>query len=149
MTESTSGLNQARYLSLILVDWLGTCMWDTNCLLSWILGYSRKNPKKGVDWWYIYIYVSEKNLGIYMFLTLPLENRLSPLEIPKLWATPLGNSKIKHSRPMENPHGFFLITPRKSTSFLIDSGISACFFQYPLKFHFLNSPYLVFSGIGW
>ena len=37
----------------------------------------------------------------------------------------------------------FLITPRKSTSFLIDSGISACFFQYPLKFHVPNPPYLV------
>ena len=45
---------------------------------------------------------------------------------------------------MENPHDFFFITPRKSTSFLIDSGISACFLQYPLKFHVLNSPYLVF-----
>ena len=43
---------------------------------------------------------------------------------------------------MENPHEFFFITPWKSTSFLIDYGISACFFQYPLKFHSLNSPYL-------
>ena len=45
---------------------------------------------------------------------------------------------------MENPHDFFLITSRKWTSFLTDSVISACFFQYPLKFHVLNSPYLVF-----
>ena len=59
---------------------------------------------------------------------------------------------------MENPHDLFLITPRKPTTSLIASGISACFFQYPLKFHVLNSPYLVFStlnspylvsGIGW
>ena len=45
---------------------------------------------------------------------------------------------------MENPHELFLISPRKSTAFLIDSGISAWFFQYPLKFHLLNFPYLFF-----
>ena len=45
---------------------------------------------------------------------------------------------------MENPHDFFLITPSRPTCFLIDSGISACFFQYHLKFHVLNSPYLIF-----
>ena len=46
---------------------------------------------------------------------------------------------------MENSHDFFLINPIKSTSFLTDSGSSAYFFQYPLKFHVLNSPYLTFS----
>ena len=46
--------------------------------------------------------------------------------------------------PKENPHDFFLITPRKSTSFLTDSGISAGFFQYLLKLNVLNSPYLAF-----
>ena len=38
-----------------------------------------------------------------------------------------------------------MITTRKSTSFLTDSGISAGFFQYPLKLRVLNSPYLAFS----
>ena len=37
-----------------------------------------------------------------------------------------------------------MITTRKSTSFLTDSGISAGFFQYPLKLRVLNSPYLAF-----
>ena len=98
---------------------------------------------------YIYIYISEKTLGIYIFVTLALENNLSALVIPQICVTPLGDSKTKNPRPMKNPHNFFSITPRKSTSFLIDSEISACFFQCPLKFHILNSPYFVFSGIGW
>ena len=85
----------------------------------------------------------EKTLGIYIFVTLPL-----PLEIPQICATSLGNSKTKNPRPMENPHDFSLITPVKATSYLIDSGICACFFQYPLKFLVLNSSYLFLSGIG-
>ena len=84
----------------------------------------------------IHIYISEKTHH------LPLENKLS--QIPQIFATPHRNSKTKHPRPIENPHGFFLITPRKSTSCLIDSGISACFFQHPLKFNVLNSPCLFF-----
>ena len=40
---------------------------------------------------------------------------------------------------MENPHDFFLITPRKSPL-----KFSACFFKYPLKSHVLSFPYLVF-----
>ena len=84
----------------------------------------------------IHIYISEKTHH------LPLENKLS--QIPQIFATPHRNSKTKHPRPIENPHGFFLITPRKSTSCLIDSGISACFFQHPLKFNVLNSLCLFF-----
>ena len=127
-----------------MVGWLGTCMWGTPCLLSWVLGYSRKIQKGWVD---IDTFL-KKALGIYIFVTLPLENKLSLLEIPQICATPIGNSKTKNLRPMENPHDFFLITPRKFTSFLIDSGIYACFYQYPFKFHVLNPPYLFFSGIG-
>ena len=101
----------------------------------------------------IYINFWKKAWHIYIFVTLPLENKLSPLEIPQIWATPLGNSKTKNLGPMENPHDFFLITSIKSSSFLIDSGISACFFQYSFKFHLFNfipSPlFLFFSGIGW
>ena len=125
-----------------MVGWLGTCMWGTPCLLSWVLGYSRKIPKKG---WVDYIYkFLKKTLWVYIFITLPLENKPSPLEIPQIFATLLGNSKTKNLRPMENLHNFFLITPRKSTSFLIDSRISGCFFQYPFKFRVLNSPLFVF-----
>ena len=72
----------------------------------------QEKSKEGVGWWYIYI--SEKTLGIYIFVTLPLENKLSALEIWKF---------------EENRHDFFWITPRKSISFLIDSGIYAYFFQ--------------------
>ena len=112
-------------------------MWGTPCLLLWVLGYSRKNPKKRwVDDTYTFL---KKTLGIYIFVTLPLENKLSPLEIPQIFATPLGNSKTKNPRPMENPHDFFLITPRKSPL-----KFSACFFKYPLKSHVLSFPYLVF-----
>ena len=103
-------------------------------------GLFQKKFKEGVCWWYIYI--SEITLGIFIFVTLPLWNKFSPLKNPKICATPLGNSNTKNPRPLENPHDFFLITPRKSTSFLIDSGIFACFLQYPLKFHVLNTPYL-------
>ena len=60
-------------------------------------------------------------------------------EIPQICATPLGNSKTKNVRPMENQHDFFWITHRKF-SFLIDSGIFACFFQCPSKFYLLNPP---------
>ena len=59
--------------------------------------------------------IDKKPLAIYRFVTLPLENKFPPFEIPQI------------PRPIENPHDFFLITPRKSSSFLIDSGISACF----------------------
>ena len=96
-----------------MVGWLGACMWRTPCLLSWVLGYSRKIPKGWVD---IDIFL-KKALGMYIFVTLPLENKLLLLEIPQIWATPPGNSKTKKLRPMENPHDFFLITPTKSTFF--------------------------------
>ena len=46
--------------------------------------------------------------------------------------TPLGNSKIKKTRPMEISHEFFSNTPRNSTSSLIDPEISTCcFFNTP------------------
>ena len=119
-----------------MVGWFGTCMWGTPCLLSWVLSYSRKNPKKGwVDDIDTFL---KKPLEIYIFVTLPLENKLSPLEISQICATPIENCNTRHLRPMENAHEFFYITPRKSTSFSIDFGLSACFFQYPFKFHVLN-----------
>ena len=101
------------------------------------IGLFQKKSKEGMGWWYMYI--SEKALGIYIYVTLPLWNKLSPLKIPQICATPLGNCKTKNPRTMENPHDFFLINPRKSTL-----KISACLFKYPLKFHVLSSPYLVF-----
>ena len=86
----------------------------------------------------IYMNFWKKPWDINIFVTLPLENKLSPLEIPQIWTTSLGNSKTKNLESMENSHDFFLITPRKSSYFLIDSGISAWFFQYSFKFHLFN-----------
>ena len=106
------------------------------------IGLFQKKSQEAVGWWYIYI--SEKTIRIYIFVTLFLQINLSPRKIPHICATPLGNSKTKTPRPIENSHDLFLITPTKTTCFLIDSEISACFFQYTLKFHVLNSPYLIF-----
>ena len=140
--QSTSGLIPTWYLNLILVDRLGKCIRGTPCFLSWVLDYSRNNPKRvgggGGGDLSIYIHFWKKTLGLYRFVTLPLEDKLSPLEISQICATPLRNSKMKYPRPTENPHDFFLITYIKSTSFFIDSQTPACFFQYPLKFHALN-----------
>ena len=38
---------------------------------------------------------SEKILTIFRFVTLPLKNKLSPMEILKNCVTPPGNSKVK------------------------------------------------------
>ena len=67
------------------------------------IGLFQKNSKGGVD---IDTYL-KKALGICIFVTLPLENKLSLLEIPQICATPFGNSKTKNLRPIENPHDFF------------------------------------------
>ena len=109
------------------------------------IGLFQKHSKEGVG--ELCIYISEKNpLNLYICI-LPLKNKLSPLEIPQICPTPLGNSKTKNLRPMENPHNFFLVTPRKSTSFLIDSGI---YFSIPLQIPCPESPlFFPFSGIGW
>ena len=111
------------------------------CLLSWVLGYSRKNPKKGwVD--DICTFLKKPLEFIYMSL-YSYKTRFPPWKFPKfvLHSLEIPRPKIQDQWKI---HMTFLITPRKSTSFLIDSGISACFFQYPLKFHVLNSPYLFF-----
>ena len=107
-------------------------MWGTPCLLSWVLGYSRKNPKKG---WVDDICTFLKKPLEFLYMSLyPYKTSFHPWKFHKF---------VLHSleipRPMENPHDFFLITPRKSPL-----KISACFFKYPLKFHVLSSPYLVF-----
>ena len=109
------------------------------------IGLFQKNSKEGVGWWYIYI--SKKNPWNLYICHFILRKKASPLEIPQICATPHGNSKTKNLRPMENPDDFFLITPRKFASSLIDSGISACFFQYPFKFHYLNTPFFFWNMV--
>ena len=76
-----------------MVEWLGSWMWGTLCLLSQVLGYSRKVPNWGwIDDIHTFL---TKSLGIYRFLTLPLVNNFSSLEIPQNCARSLGNCKIK------------------------------------------------------
>ena len=118
-------------------------MWGTSGLLLWALGYSRKNPNMAwVEGIYTFL---KKSLGIYRFVTLSLEKKLSPLEILQNCATPFRNSRTKKPRSMKNQHDCFLITPGKRTSFLLDPGISACSFSNtPLKFHVINFPCLDF-----
>ena len=112
-------------------------MWGTPCFFSWVLGFSRKNPKKGwVDDIYTFL---KKSLGLIYLSLYPYKISFHPWKFHKFVLHPL-----EIPGPKENPHDFFLITPRKSTSFLTDSGISAGFFQYLLKLHVLNSPYLAF-----
>ena len=45
--------------------------------------------------WGIEDKLSEKILTIFRFVTLPLKNKLSPMEILKNCVTPPGNSKVK------------------------------------------------------
>ena len=93
---------------------------------------------------YIYIYTFLKKPLEFIYLSLyPQKTSFHPWKFHKFLLHPLEIPRPK-IQDQWKIHMTFLITPRKSTSFLIDSGISACFFQYPLKFHVLNSPYLFF-----
>ena len=58
------------------------------------IGLFQEKSKEGVEWWYIYI--SGETLGIYIFVTLTLENKLPPLEIPQICAAPLGNASFRN-----------------------------------------------------
>ena len=86
----------------------------------------------------IYVHFWKNPWNLYICHFTLIKQAFTP-ENSTDFATLLGNSKTKNPRTMENPHDFFLITPRKSPL-----KISACFFKYPLKFHVLSSPYLVF-----
>ena len=124
-----------------MVGWLGTCIIGNSCLLSWVLGYSRKNPRKG---WVDEIYTYLKKPLEFIYLSLySYKSSFHPWKFHKFVLHPLEILR-PNLQDQWKIRDFFLITPTKSTCFLIDSGISACFFQYPLKFHVLNSPYLFF-----
>ena len=77
------------------------------------IGLFQKKIQRGGEGLMIYTNFLKKPLGIYRCFTLPLENKLSLLEIPHIRAPPLRNSKTKNPRTIENPHDFFLITHRK------------------------------------
>ena len=64
--------------------------------------------------------------------------------ISPLCATPLINFKAKNPRPMENPHDFFLITSRKSTSFFNQFWHFCMLFLIPFEIPCPNSPCLGF-----
>ena len=67
--------------------------------------------------------LSWKKTWIFLFLSLSLEipdkTKLPPANFAKLYYTPC-KFKAQKSRPTENPHNFFLITPVNPTSILID-----------------------------
>ena len=91
------------------------------------------------------IYFSAPFLGIFRFVTLPLE--ISDKTSYHTWKfcrdvcdTPWRFLSQK-PRPMEIPH-FFLITTRNSTTFLIDpQNFHKLFLKCPCKFHILNPPF--------
>ena len=61
--------------------------------IKWgFMGLQIRNPNGGG----LRINFSEKILGIFRFVTLPLKNKLSPMEILKNCVTPLGSSKVKN-----------------------------------------------------
>ena len=98
---------------------------------SWVLDYSRKSPKKGwVDDVYLHFWKSPWNLYICHFTLL--KQASTPGNYKYLCYTPW-KFQAQKSKINGKSTWLFLITPGKSTSFLIDSGISACFFQYLLK----------------
>ena len=111
------------------------------------IGLFRKKFKDGRGLRHKYFF-RKKTFEIYTFITLSLENKVSPLEIAYIFGKPFRNSKTETPRPMENLHDFFLITPGKPISFLIDSGISACYF-FNTPWNSMPSTCLVwiFSGI--
>ena len=73
------------YLSLILVGWSGTFMWGTPWLLSWVLDYSRKNPKKGwVDDIYTFL---KKPVDFIYFSLYPYKTSFHPWKFHNLCYT--------------------------------------------------------------
>ena len=77
----------------------------------------------------------------FYWASLPVENKLLPLEIQQNCVTPLGNSMLKNQDPWKFHTSTYLNTPGNSTSFLIDPWNFRIFFlQYPWKFHAFNPP---------
>ena len=84
------------------------------------------------------------------FLTMEIREKqiFTPGNSAKLCYTPWTFQGHK-PRPMEILHNFFLITPENSTSFSINPrNFHMLFLQYPWKFHILNRPVWIFSGIA-
>ena len=141
------------WLSLISVAW-----WRHACEALaasfyeyWAISLQRKSKqgRRRLGSGCIYL----KPTAIFIFVTLTLENKLSPRGILLNCVKPLGeNSKAKNQeRLMEIPHEFFVNTFRNSTSFSIDPGISMCLFflQYHFwKFHVFN-PRVTYLDFSW
>ena len=116
-----------RYLSLILVSLLGTCIWGTPCLFSWVLCYSIKNPnRRGGLRIYMLCWKTPRNLQIFHF-------SLRKQAFTAGYSTKTVLHTLKIPRPMENLNDFFLINPGKSTSFLLEPKFYACSFLVPLE----------------
>ena len=81
----------------------------------------------------------ENTPGILFFLHFTpgnsRENKALPLETSKNYVTCLCNFKRQKQRPLEIPHGFFLITPGNTSMLLINSWkCHLLFLQKPWKF---------------
>ena len=91
-------------------------------------------------------------LSCHFTLWKSRQNKASPLEIPQNCVTPIGISKAKSQDPWNSLY-FFWVTLANSTSFCIDSRnflIILLIYSVPpaWKFHALNLPVWVFSGIA-
>ena len=75
------------------------------------------------------------------------ENKALPLETSKNYVTCLCNFKRQKQRPLEIPHGFFLITPGNTSMLLINSWkCHLLFLQKPWKFICSTLSFSFFSG---
>ena len=94
-----------------------------------------------------------KNLEFFIFYFTPgnsRHNKTQHLDIPHNCVRSVGNSKFKNKDPLEIQLYFFLVTLGNSTLFLIISPIRKfcmLFLWYPWKFHIMNPPVCIFSGI--
>ena len=120
-------------------------------LVRYIISYSRKKLKA----WRLRMYLFEKkDPEIFRFVTLPIKipDRTmfhTHLEIPQNFVWHHLQFQGQKPRSMEIPHEFFSITPRNSTSFLIDPwNFHILFFKHSWKFHVFNPHVWVFSGIA-
>ena len=115
----------------------------------YIMGYSRKNPDRGG----LRIYFFEKPLEVFIFLIYRWKFQIKQCSTPgnstKFCQTPWKFQVEKQSPLLEIRQYFFLVTLGNSTSFLINPWKShMLLLWYPCKFHILNPPVWIFSGIA-
>ena len=109
------------------------------------MGYSRKKTG-GRGWGYTFFNLFLPRWNFSFFYFTPGNSRQSkvpPLEIPQIFLTSLGNSKVKNqeTKTPGNSTNFSLVALGNSTSFLINPWkFHMLFVWYHCKFHILNLP---------